>query len=118
MAVPWQGDTVFCRSGYDPEFDPFVPTFWPARVPNHVLTQDEYAIVMNESLPRAQRLEAFSQRRHWVRFMQGGAPQLNTSEPTSADVPIPEAEDDDPTAQAGWESDAQLEEFRRILGLE
>ena len=34
MAVPWQTDTSSCRSGYIPEYDPFLPTFWPARVPN------------------------------------------------------------------------------------
>jgi hypothetical protein len=33
MGLPWQADTGFCRSGYDTQYDPFVPTFWPARVP-------------------------------------------------------------------------------------
>ena len=42
MALPWQGDTAFCRSGYDPEYDPYVPTFWAARVPNQVLTEEDY----------------------------------------------------------------------------
>src|SRR6266540_4881195 len=40
MAVPWQCDTASCRSGYDPDYDPYLPTFWPARVPNHVLTEE------------------------------------------------------------------------------
>ena len=43
MAVPWQTDTASCRSGYylgyGPRYDPYVPTFWPARVPNQVLTR-------------------------------------------------------------------------------
>jgi len=26
MALPWQGDTAFCRSGYEPDYDPYVPT--------------------------------------------------------------------------------------------
>ena len=49
MALPWQGDTAFCRSGYDPEYDPYVPTFWPARVPNQVLTEEDYGTVMDTS---------------------------------------------------------------------
>jgi hypothetical protein len=73
MAVPWQGDTIFCRSGYEPEFDPYVPSFWPARVPNQVLSETEYLIVMNTNLPRAQRLAAFKKRRSWVRNMKGSA---------------------------------------------
>ncbi len=42
LAVPWQTDTASCRSGYEPEIDPYLPTFWAARVPNHVLTQESY----------------------------------------------------------------------------
>lgn len=33
MAVPWQTDTSSCRSGYTPDYDPYAPSFWPARVP-------------------------------------------------------------------------------------
>ena len=67
MALPWQGDTAFCRSGYDFEYDPFVPTFWPARVPNQVLTEEDYQTVINTSLPRAVRLKAFNHRPSWLR---------------------------------------------------
>ena len=67
MALPWQGDTAFCRSGYDFEYDPFVPTFWPARVPNQVLTEEDYQTVINTSLPRADRLKAFNHRPSWLR---------------------------------------------------
>ena len=74
MAVPWQGDTVFCRSGYEPDFDPYLLTFWPARVPNHVLTREAYTIVMDKNRPRAERLAAFKSREHWVRTMTGSAP--------------------------------------------
>jgi hypothetical protein len=49
MAVPWQCDTASCRSGYDKADDPYVPTFWPARVPNQVLTAEDYAIVTRET---------------------------------------------------------------------
>ena len=47
MALPWQGDTAFCRSGYDLEYDPYVPTFWAARVPNQVLTEEDYQTVID-----------------------------------------------------------------------
>lgn len=67
MALPWQGDTAFCRSGYDFDYDPFVPTFWPARVPNQVLTEEDYQTVINTSLPRADRLKAFNHRPPWLR---------------------------------------------------
>ena len=53
MAVPWQTDTASCRSGYhDASYDPYVPTFWPARVPNQVLSTENYEIVMNEAAAR------------------------------------------------------------------
>jgi hypothetical protein len=66
MAVPWQTDTASCRSGYDKTYDPYLPTFWPARVPNQVLNKDAYAIIMNTELPLNQRLEAFANRTSWL----------------------------------------------------
>jgi hypothetical protein len=75
MAVPWQTDTASCRSGYQdlmgygPRYDPYVPTFWPARVPNHVLTTDDYAIVVDPARPMAQRQAAFERRATWLRFL-------------------------------------------------
>lgn len=67
MAVPWQTDTASCRSGYQKSYDPYVPTFWPARVPNQVLSQQAYEIVMDESLPAEERLRAFAKRAAWIR---------------------------------------------------
>lgn len=75
MAIPWQGDTVFCRSGYEPNFDPYILSYWPARVPNHVLTEEDYLKVMDTSLPREKRLEAFNRRDFWVRNLKGSAPE-------------------------------------------
>ncbi len=80
MAIPWQGDTIFCRSGYDdfskvagynPDLDPFIPSFWPATVPNHVLTESDYEKVMNPQLPLAVRKAAFERRNAWWRFFKG-----------------------------------------------
>src|SRR5215213_609919 len=71
MAVPWQTDTASCRSGYyagfGPRYDPFVPTFWPARVPNHVLTEESYDVVIDPSQPLEERIKAFGRRAVWLR---------------------------------------------------
>jgi hypothetical protein len=71
MAVPWQTDTASCRAGYIKEFDPYVPTFWPARVPNHVLTKENYDKVMDTCLPIEERRAAFNQRAVWYRGLKG-----------------------------------------------
>lgn len=160
MAVPWQGDTIMCRSGYDPKFDPYLPTFWPARVPNQVLSEADYKIVMDESRPREERLAAFKRREHWVRRMRGSAPeQILQSVAEFGDLGVIEARrgvkndpelpevmlvetlspslakrgppptgaksaqqleraggGDNDLYKAGWESEEQLEEFRRLRG--
>jgi hypothetical protein len=67
MAVPWQTDTASCRSGYLKSYDPYVPTFWPARVPNQVLTAEDYDILMDAGRPIADRLAAFARRASWLR---------------------------------------------------
>lgn len=66
MAVPWQTDTASCRSGYDKSYDPYVPSFWPARVPNQVVTKANYEIVMDEGKPLGERLAAFANRAAWI----------------------------------------------------
>ncbi|WP_052710468.1 LodA/GoxA family CTQ-dependent oxidase [Azospirillum thiophilum] len=66
MAVPWQTDTASCRSGYSADYDPYVPTFWPARVPNEVLTRENYEIVIDAAQPAQVRLAAFANRAAWV----------------------------------------------------
>ena len=72
MAVPWQTDTASCRSGYDKKYDPWLPTFWAVRVPNHVLTEQDYHVVVDESRPRAERLQAFDRRASWYRILGEG----------------------------------------------
>lgn len=66
MALPWQTDTASCRSGYVPAYDPYVPSFWPARVPNEVLTDENYKIVMNARKPMSERKAAFANRASWI----------------------------------------------------
>ena len=72
MAVPWQTDSASCRAGYDKKYDPWLPTFWAARVPNHVLTEQDYEVVVDESQPRADRLKAFNRRALWFRILGEG----------------------------------------------
>ncbi len=67
MAVPWQTDTSSCGSGYTPQVDPYLPTFWPARVPNHVLTTASYQHVLDDDLSTIQRLKYFNLREDWLR---------------------------------------------------
>ena len=69
MGLPWQGDTAYCRSGYELGYDPYLPTFWPARAPNQVLAEDDYAIVMDTGKSREERLAAFNRRASWDRFI-------------------------------------------------
>jgi hypothetical protein len=71
MAVPWQTDTASCRGAYGARsgysYGPYLPTFWPARVPNEVLTTADYAIVMDAERPTEQRHEALQRRAAWTR---------------------------------------------------
>ncbi|MFE5585343.1 LodA/GoxA family CTQ-dependent oxidase [Kitasatospora sp. NPDC056531] len=74
MAVPWQTDTASCRAGYEygsglGPYDPYLPTFWPARVPNHVLAEEDYEVVLDTSRPLTDRLAAFQKRRAWLRWL-------------------------------------------------
>ena len=68
MAVPWHTDTASCRSQatYDATYNPFVPTFWPARVPNQVLTEDDYAAAVGASGTQADRVARFRRREDWI----------------------------------------------------
>ncbi|SFG08378.1 hypothetical protein SAMN05518865_10859 [Duganella sp. CF458] len=75
MAIPWQTDTASCRSGYDPQYDPYLPTFWPARVPNQVLSVENYNKVVDQELGRDQRLAAFNDRADWDRTLGAGYEQ-------------------------------------------
>ncbi|MGK4585812.1 LodA/GoxA family CTQ-dependent oxidase [Kitasatospora sp. HPMI-4] len=78
MGLPWQTDTASCRSGYElranigPRYSPYLPTFWPARVPNHVLKKTDFDIVNqkpNSSVTEDQREQAFERRAVWLRFL-------------------------------------------------
>jgi hypothetical protein len=65
MALPWQTDAASCRSGYDKTYDPYLPTFWPARVPNQVMSEADYNTVMDTDKDIGERLQAFANRANW-----------------------------------------------------
>ncbi len=82
MAVPWQTDTASCLSGYSFfRTSPSLPTFWPARVPNQVLSADDYTTVMNANAKPAERRAAFYRREYWFRI-------FNPDEHSQIDVMI------------------------------
>ena len=66
MAVPWQTDTASCRDGYTKSYDPYLPTFWPARVPNNILSEKRYEEAVNTNLAEETRKEAFAYRYAWL----------------------------------------------------
>ncbi|MBR0776402.1 LodA/GoxA family CTQ-dependent oxidase [Bradyrhizobium diazoefficiens] len=80
MAVPWQTDTASCLGGYDKSYDPYAPTFWPARVPNEVLSQADYQIVVNPKESLDARKAAFARRASWIEPIQNPdyVVQINT----------------------------------------
>lgn len=71
MGLPWQADTAYCRAGYDDAYDPYVPTFWPARVPNHVLTLEQYRVLVDPTQSSEARLDAFAARVDWDAPLKG-----------------------------------------------
>ena len=66
MAIPWQTDTASCRDGYTTEYDPYLPTFWPARVPNNMLSESRYEQAIDPKLPEETRQQAFAYRAAWL----------------------------------------------------
>jgi L-Lysine epsilon oxidase N-terminal/L-lysine epsilon oxidase C-terminal domain len=75
MSVPWHADAASCQQGYSYfesqqgpfNVDPYLPTFWAARVPNEVLSERHYQIVMDPKQPLDNRIAAFQRRSDWTR---------------------------------------------------
>jgi hypothetical protein len=65
LGVPWQSDHASCLAGYTPILGRFVPALWPAGVPNHVLTEAAYSVVMDGGASPADRMKAFRTRVPW-----------------------------------------------------
>ncbi|SHE65650.1 LodA/GoxA family CTQ-dependent oxidase [Pedobacter caeni] len=66
MAIPWQTDTASCRDGYTSAYDPYLPTFWPARVPNNILSEEHYKESLDTNLSEETRRQAFAYRKDWM----------------------------------------------------
>ncbi|MCF2875083.1 MULTISPECIES: LodA/GoxA family CTQ-dependent oxidase [unclassified Tenacibaculum] len=66
MAIPWQTDTASCRDGYTKSYDPYLPTFWPARVPNNILSEERYKETIDSNISEETRKEAFAFREAWL----------------------------------------------------
>ncbi len=69
MGVPWQADASSCRFGYERAMSPVLPGFWPARIPNGVLSEADYQIVLDTARSLDERRAAFGRRRDWERFI-------------------------------------------------
>ncbi len=69
MGVPWHADASSCRFGYEKAVSPILPGFWPARIPNGVLAEADYRIVVDTARSLSERRAAFAQRRDWERFI-------------------------------------------------
>src|SRR5690606_32242250 len=123
MAIPWQTDTASCRDGYTSAYDPYLPTFWPARVPNNVLSESRYKQVMNPDLSEETRMQSFAFRADWLDSLplDGGAPnytnQINSMIRYVDKLPIVQRRPglpDDPhfpdQMQVGLTPDAEQEE--------
>ena len=65
--MPWQADTASCLSAYEPQLDPYLPTFWPAHVPNDVLALDAFRTIMDPNATPAAKQAAFAARVKWLR---------------------------------------------------
>jgi hypothetical protein len=67
LGVPWQTDEASCLSGYTTSYYLPLPSFWAARVPNQVLSEDSYRRMEDGELNIAQRLKHFDLRQDWLR---------------------------------------------------
>ncbi|AJC61284.1 LodA/GoxA family CTQ-dependent oxidase [Streptomyces sp. 769] len=78
MAAPWQCDTASCRFGYQvrsnlgPRYSPYLPTFWPAQMPNHVLKKADFDTVNTKpgGGDDTVREKAFENRAVWLRGLK------------------------------------------------
>jgi L-Lysine epsilon oxidase N-terminal/L-lysine epsilon oxidase C-terminal domain len=87
MACPWQTDTASCLSAYKAYAGEYLPTFWPARVPNDVVTEEAYKIIMDRTSSLAEKEKAFNiaSRKKWLR----GIVYNNDSPPSKISTPNP-----------------------------
>jgi len=73
LGVPWQTDEASCNSAalYTPSLYLSSPSFWGARVPNQVMPSEAFEVATLPGQPELQRQRHFSNRRLWLRDIQG-----------------------------------------------
>ncbi len=73
MGVPWQTDEASCNSGliYSPELFLSSPSFWGARVPNQVLSQEAFALAISGHMSAQEADRQFANRHLWLRDING-----------------------------------------------
>lgn len=73
MGLPWQTDEASCLSDsdYSPSTYLSFPSFWGARVPNHVLSAQAWSRASAERSTGAQQLKHFMSRDDWLRDLRG-----------------------------------------------
>jgi hypothetical protein len=73
LGVPWQTDEASCNSEaeYSPSLYLSMPTFWGARVPDQVLSQEAWNRVGTVGASSAQRLKHYFFREDWLRDVRG-----------------------------------------------
>ncbi|GFM80111.1 hypothetical protein PSCICN_08030 [Pseudomonas cichorii] len=73
LGVPWQTDGASCLS--DAEYEPgsylSFPSYWGARVPNSVLSNEAWQRVGSTQSSEPQQLKNFSYREDWLRDLKG-----------------------------------------------
>jgi L-Lysine epsilon oxidase N-terminal/L-lysine epsilon oxidase C-terminal domain len=69
LGVPWQTDEASCDAGYEAGAYLPLPSFWAARVPNHVLDERSWQRLRDTSQPAAQRAKHLAWRQPWLRFL-------------------------------------------------
>jgi L-Lysine epsilon oxidase N-terminal/L-lysine epsilon oxidase C-terminal domain len=67
LGVPWQTDEASCLYGYAPSLHLALPSFWAARVPNNVLSENSYMRLTDPQLNIGQRLKHLDYRQDWLR---------------------------------------------------
>ena len=68
LGVPWQISVAVCDAGYESGTYLPLPSFWAARVPNHVLDARAYRKMIDTRLPIPERQKHFAHRQPWLRF--------------------------------------------------
>lgn len=103
MGVPWQTDEASCLSGYTVSTYLPLPSFWAARVPNQVFSEDGYLRMQAGNVNVAQRLKHLDYRQDWLRDIEADHLQRLTNMVeewhelgiiTKQEAPIPNNTDD------------------------